>query len=262
GFRAWPKLGLHVLTGLAAVLVGGITLEALDLPVAGRIVLGVAGIAVSLLWIVWAINCYNFMDGINGIAASQAVVAGAAMAVLFTRRGDAAGAVAAAGIAAAAAGFLPWNFPRASVFMGDVGSTTLGFLFAILALRLAVDGSFVAALLPLFPFLFDASLTVLVRMWRGERFFSTPHKLHIYQRLLRLGWTHARVTLLFAALAVVCAIAALRYERLDDAGRLLVLAGITAVHAALAVIVIRRTGEPNGARAAIHPLPTPADRTA
>ncbi|HEU0012478.1 MAG TPA: glycosyltransferase family 4 protein [Longimicrobium sp.] len=280
GFRAWPKLALHVLTGLAAVLVGGITLQALDLPVAGRLALGVAGIAASLVWIVWAINCYNFMDGINGLAAFQAVAAGAAMAVLFARRGDAAGAAAAAGIAGAAAGFLPWNFPRASAFMGDVGSTTLGFLFAVLALRLsspgavahldgvqggAVEGaSFVAAILPLFPFLFDASLTVLVRMWRGEKFFSTPHKLHVYQRLLRLGWTHARVTLLFTALAAACAFAAVSYERLDDSRRLLVLAAITAVHAALAVVVIRRTGEPNGTRAAaaIHPIPSPADRTA
>jgi UDP-N-acetylmuramyl pentapeptide phosphotransferase/UDP-N-acetylglucosamine-1-phosphate transferase len=229
-------------------------LHRLELPFLGALPLGPAGIVVSLVWLVWLLNAYNFMDGVNGMAGVQAVVAGASLAVLLAAWGDPAGAAVAAALAGAAGGFLPWNFPRASIFMGDVGSTTLGFTFALLALRLADAGApFAAALLPLVPLLFDATLTILVRIVRGERFFSTAHKLHLYQRLLRLGWSHARVTLLWGGLAVGSGAAALAYPGRDDGGRALLLAAVLAVHVALAAWIMARTPLPPPDPAVLRP---------
>jgi Fuc2NAc and GlcNAc transferase len=254
GLRQWPKLAVQLLAGGAAVLAGGMAITRLELPLLGAVPLGPAAIVASLVWLVWLLNAYNFMDGVNGIAGTQAVVAGACLSALLAGRGDVHGAVLAAGVAAAAAGFLPWNFPRASIFMGDVGSTTLGFVFALLSLRLAHTGApFVAAVLPLFPFLFDATLTVLVRMVRGERFFSTPHRLHLYQRLLSLGWSHTRVTLLWGVLALAGAAAGLAYAGAGDRVRALLLAALLAVHGALALWVMGRTPLPPPDPAVLRP---------
>jgi Fuc2NAc and GlcNAc transferase len=138
--------------------------------------------------------------------------------------------------------------------MGDVGSTSLGFMFALLSLRVAHAGApFVAAVLPLFPFLFDATLTVLVRMVRGERFVSTPHRLHLYQRLLSLGWSHTRVTLLWGGLALAGAAAGLAYAGAGDRVRALLLGAMLAMHAALALWVNARTPLPPPDPAVLRP---------
>jgi hypothetical protein len=85
-------------------------------------------------------------------------------------------------------------------------------------------------------------------MKRGERFFSTPHKLHLYQRLLRLGWPHARVTSLYAGLALGSAAAALAYPAASDAVRVVLLAAVALPHVVLAVVVMRLTNDPAPAR--------------
>jgi Fuc2NAc and GlcNAc transferase len=185
--------------------------SALDLPPAGPVPLGWAGCALALLWIVGMTNAYNFMDGIDGIAAGQAVVAGVGWAVIGRHAGDPGIAVIGAAIALSGAGFLLHNRPPARIFMGDVGSGFLGFTVAALPLVLAAGGAdtdrdrlpVVAAAL-VWPFLFDATFTFIRRLVRGENVFE-GHRSHLYQRLVITGASHAQVSALYAGWALVSA---------------------------------------------------------
>jgi UDP-N-acetylmuramyl pentapeptide phosphotransferase/UDP-N-acetylglucosamine-1-phosphate transferase len=159
-----------------------------------------AGVVLGLVWLAGYTNAFNFMDGINGLAGFQALITAAGTGLLgglATGEWDAAPVLFAWMVAGAAAGFLPHNFPRARMFMGDVGSAPLGFLLAVLVLWTAHRlGSWL--LLPLLllhtNFVLDTGITLARRVARGEEWFR-PHREHFYQRLLRSGKSHAQVTL-------------------------------------------------------------------
>jgi UDP-N-acetylmuramyl pentapeptide phosphotransferase/UDP-N-acetylglucosamine-1-phosphate transferase len=158
-------------------------------------------------------NVYNFMDGIDGLAASQAIVAGLALAIAGTLVVNPLVAVGGGLLTAASAGFLVYNLPPARLFMGDVGSTFLGFSFAGLTLlgNIGVGGGRLPIELGpvlLAPFLFDSLVTLARRIMRGERWYAA-HRSHYYQRLVSTGLSHGQVTSLYAGLAVVAAGAAL-----------------------------------------------------
>ncbi|HST45269.1 MAG TPA: lipopolysaccharide biosynthesis protein [Luteimonas sp.] len=146
---------------------------------------------VALVAVLVLVNVWNFMDGIDGLAASQAAIAASAYAWL----GEGPGLVAAAAVLAAAAlGFLPLNAPRARIFMGDVGSGTLGYVLAVLFTLSMVESRTAPAhwpvlLLPISAFLIDSSLTLLRRMVKRERWW-TPHVTHAYQRLASHAGRH------------------------------------------------------------------------
>ncbi len=186
----WLRLLVHAFaSGLFALAAASV----FDSPLLG---LG-AFVAAMVLTNVW-----NFMDGINGIAASQAALVAAVLAWVC---GGSWGGLALA-LAAACLGFLPFNFPKARIFMGDVGSGAIGFALAALA---TVAASRLGArswvlLLPLSPFLVDASLTLARRVLRGERWW-TPHTQHAYQAWARRRG-HTRVTLAYAGVAVAASI--------------------------------------------------------
>ena len=166
----------------------------------------------TVFYVVWMINLYNFMDGMDGFAGGMAVFGFGALAVLGWQGGDPAFALAAAGIAAAAAGFLTSNFPPARIFLGDLGSSTLGLLAAALSLWGASAGLFPlwVAWLAFSPFIVDATWTLVRRMLRGERIWEA-HRSHHYQRLVLAGWGHRKTVLRAYALmaaAAACAVAA------------------------------------------------------
>jgi UDP-N-acetylmuramyl pentapeptide phosphotransferase/UDP-N-acetylglucosamine-1-phosphate transferase len=166
----------------------------------------------TVLYVVWMVNLYNFMDGMDGFAGGMALFGFAALAILGWRAGDPAFALTAACIAAAAAGFLTSNFPPARIFLGDVGSSTLGLLAAGLSLWGASAGRFPlwVAGLAFSPFIVDATWTLARRISRGERVWEA-HRTHHYQRLVLAGWGHRKTVLrgyvLMAAVAA-CAVAA------------------------------------------------------
>jgi UDP-N-acetylmuramyl pentapeptide phosphotransferase/UDP-N-acetylglucosamine-1-phosphate transferase len=150
--------------------------------------------AAALLW-VWWINVFNFMDGADGLAGSEAAAIGLGL-LLFAGLGvgrDPQLAWLAAAILGAAIGFLCWNWPPAWIFLGDVGSTTLGYLTGFLLLGVAGSGHWrLALVLPLY-FLADATITLARRLLRGERIWDA-HREHFYQLALRRGLSHAAVT--------------------------------------------------------------------
>lgn len=155
--------------------------------------------AALVLW-VWFANLFNFMDGIDGIAASEAAAIGIGL-VLFAAFGighDPARAVLAAVVAAAALGFLVWNWAPARIFLGDVGSVPVGYLLGYLLLDAAARGFWkLAVILPLY-FLADATITLIRRLVRGEAVWR-PHRQHFYQVAVQNGRSHAAVVLMVIA---------------------------------------------------------------
>lgn len=157
-----------------------------------------AWVPVLVLLAAWSINLHNFMDGIDGLLGAQALYVGAAFAALAWVAGQPALATACAGMAAAATGFLLFNRPPARIFMGDVGSGFLGLLVFMLGTLLCVrvPRMLWPALIVCSGFAVDAGLTLAWRMWRGRRWY-TAHREHLYQWLVRRGWTHARTGRLY-----------------------------------------------------------------
>lgn len=157
--------------------------------------LGFLGPIVTVLGIAWMANLFNFMDGIDGLAAGEALTVGLAAMLLCWRVEDLEPTWLAALIVVAAAGFLPWNWSPARIFLGDVGSVFLGFILASLGVLTSQRGDIPASgwLVLLGVFLLDATITLLRRFARGERWF-VAHRSHAYQRAVQAGFTHARLS--------------------------------------------------------------------
>ncbi|MEK7530224.1 MAG: glycosyltransferase family 4 protein, partial [Patescibacteria group bacterium] len=147
------------------------------------------------LGMVWIINIYNFMDGIDGLAGAEAVIVGIGGGILLAATGAWDLAFVAWCIAFGSAGFLFWNWAPAKIFMGDVGSTLIGYVFAVLAVateRLHVIPGTVWLLL-LGVFVIDATLTTLRRLMRGEAWFNAHHSFG-FQKYIERGYAHHTVT--------------------------------------------------------------------
>ncbi len=159
--------------------------------------------ALAVLALVWLLNLYNFMDGIDGLAATELVFVNALGFMIAVSADDAALGLLSAGLGACALGFLAWNWPPARIFMGDAGSNFIGFSLGVLALLSMSSGSMSVWtwLLLLGVFVSDATVTLLRRVVRGERWFE-GHCCHAYQHAVaRLGG-HRQVTLAVLALNV------------------------------------------------------------
>lgn len=142
---------------------------------------------IALLLIVWLTNLYNFLDGLDGYAAAQGIFVSLGGYWLF-------GNIELLWLASAIGGFLLFNWHKASIFMGDVGSTTLGFLFAVWMIQDAGTSHFSGWLVLLSLFGFDATVT-LIRRWRNGEKLTQAHRKHMYQRLHQSGWSHSKVVL-------------------------------------------------------------------
>jgi Fuc2NAc and GlcNAc transferase len=159
----------------------------------------VAWIVLATIFIVGTANFYNFMDGINGIAAISGIVGFGLLALyLDITDGNSPLKLLALGLATACAGFLPFNFPGAKVFMGDVGSLLLGFLFGGMAVSLAKTLlDFICLASFLFPFYADELTTMAVRIKDRENLLH-PHRRHLYQLLANeKGISHWKISVLY-----------------------------------------------------------------
>ena len=211
---------LGQLASAGLVVAGGLWLRESGLPGAGWAWAPTIGMAVSMLYLVWMVNLYNFMDGMDGFAGGMAVIGFGAFALLGALAGNPTYMATSLIIAAAAAGFLVFNFPPARIFMGDGGSATLGLLAGGLSLWGARDGVFPfwIALLIFSPFTVDATATLLRRLGRGERVWQA-HKSHYYQRLVLSGWGHRKTVLYEYVLMLACGLSALFARQLNTSGQ-------------------------------------------
>jgi UDP-N-acetylmuramyl pentapeptide phosphotransferase/UDP-N-acetylglucosamine-1-phosphate transferase len=200
GLPIAPRLLTHV---FAAVLIVVLLIAWRSDPLGE---FGVMGWLLCAAAIVWSINLHNFMDGANGLLGAQAVFALGAIAWFTQSQSFALGATGGA-VAAATLAFLPYNVPRARLFLGDVGSGALGLLIAALGLLAWREHALglPALLILCSAFVADATCTLLHRMLRGRRWY-TRHREHLYQWLLRSGHSHGAVTAAYAAWNVLLAL--------------------------------------------------------
>lgn len=210
-------IGLRIRTRLAAQIAGSlIFLSAIPIPSFLQYMAGdfaVLWIPLAAFFMVSVVNIYNFMDGSDGLAAlhSLCVLIGWVLFTLSTGSLHTQGLICMPLIFALLA-FLVHNWSPARVFMGDVGSTFLGFTFAALGV-IQVPGilrssNFFTLLLLMMPFLLDASHTLILRLIRGEKWYL-PHNQHLFQRLVRAGYSHPVVAVTYGLITVymgICAI--------------------------------------------------------
>jgi Fuc2NAc and GlcNAc transferase len=170
--------------GLSAISFGGVSVD-----------LGWAGAILALLYIVWLLNLYNFMDGIDGIAGVEAVTVAVPAAALLWMTGDTAMAIVTLTVGAASLGLLVWNWAPAKIFMGDVGSSFLGYTFGALAVvSHATSGvSIYAWSILLGAFIVDATVTLIRRIVTGQKFYKA-HRAHAYQHAVDRYGSHATVS--------------------------------------------------------------------
>jgi glycosyltransferase WbpL len=203
---AW-RLALQTMAAAALVAASG-GLERVPLPPPLDASLGPLAGAAAVLWIVAAVNFYNFLDGIDGLAALQGAITGVGVALAGW---DPFATLLGAALAGGCAAFLFFNWSPARIFLGDVGSLLLGFAFAALPLLAPAPQRpravfFVA--LSLWLFLADAAWTLIRRLARGAR-WDQPHREHLYQRLVRAGSSHPAVAAGIGAGSAVLTAAAL-----------------------------------------------------
>lgn len=156
------------------------------------------------VWILSFVNAFNFMDGINGISALHVIVISTTWVVVGWIEGHGFLRGTALIVGFAGVGFLPFNFPRAQVFLGDVGSYFLGAWIAttaVVALGAGIAPEAIAA--PLVVYLADTSWT-LARRLRTSQVWMAPHRDHVYQRLTSFGWSHTRSALMVATTSALC----------------------------------------------------------
>lgn len=184
-------LGIYFLGGLQKLDLGFMVIENIYI---------LSGLAV--IGIIWAINLFNFIDGIDGYLGSEIVFIAIAISIICLNS-------IVLLLGAVTLGFLIWNWQPAKIFMGDVGSTLLGFNIAILAIYFqnADKSSLVIWLIITSVFWFDATLTLLRRIRNREK-LSQAHKKHAYQRIVQAGFSHQKTTLLAMAINILLGIIA------------------------------------------------------
>ncbi|MFV3382734.1 MraY family glycosyltransferase [Pseudomonas sp. NY15354] len=190
----WRLLGHFMAAAWALYWLGGVPpLTIFGMPVE----LGGLGWGVGLLYLVWMLNLYNFMDGIDGIASVQAVTACLGACLLYWLAGHLSDIWGPLLLALSAAGFLCWNFPPARIFMGDAGSGFLGVVLGGLSLQSASLGGelFWCWLILMGVFIVDATVTLLRRLLRGDKVYEA-HRSHAYQYASRYFGRHLPVTLI------------------------------------------------------------------
>jgi UDP-N-acetylmuramyl pentapeptide phosphotransferase/UDP-N-acetylglucosamine-1-phosphate transferase len=207
--------------GLAAIL--GIAScgywHTVSFPLLGPIHLGLLGLPLTFFWIVGLTNAYNFMDGIDGIAGGQAMVAGLWWSIFGWLCQQPLLLVLGLFLACSSMGFLVHNWPPARIFMGDVGSAFLGYSFAMLPIMANYSlnpdggwaGSFLAGILITWPFLLDTTFTFSRRLYNGEDVFRA-HRSHIYQRLVIAGYSSGLISLLYIGLNIMGGIMAMLWS--------------------------------------------------
>ncbi|MDA8360547.1 MAG: glycosyl transferase [Gammaproteobacteria bacterium] len=236
------RLMAQIMAAMAAVIWGGAHWAGPVLPGVALTLPPAVRDALSVFYLVWCMNLYNFMDGMDGLAGGMAVIGFGALALLAARAGAAAFAMTGGAISMAALGFTVSNYPPARLFMGDAGSVPLGFLVGVMTLTATSDiAPLWAGILIFAPFFADASVTLVRRLVRGEN-PARAHRQHYYQRLVLGGLSPKRVIWYEYALMGSCAASA--WWAVDGPPRVqwAIIAAWTGIYAALATLIDRRQG--------------------
>ncbi len=207
-----PRIRFAVQGMVAAISIYGLGyFKIVTIPMVGELHLGAVGILITFLWIIGLTNAYNFMDGVDGMAGGVALSAGLGWMWLASNMHNAFAFWVALAITASSLGFLGHNWSPAKIFMGDVGSTFLGYSFAVLPLIASDQGgdALLLGTLLMWTIIMDAGVTFIGRLIKRENVFSA-HRSHLYQRLVIAGYKHETISSLYILLTLLAGI--LSYE--------------------------------------------------
>lgn len=236
-----PRVRFIVQGIVAAISLLGLGyFKVVTIPMFGELQLGVFGILITFLWIIGLINAYNFMDGIDGMAGGVALSAGIGWMWLASTTNNAFTSWIALAIAASSLGFLGHNRSPAKIFMGDVGSTFLGYSFAVLPLLSSDQGgdALLLGTLLMWTIIIDAGITFIGRLLRRENVFA-PHRLHLYQRLVRAGYKHETVSLLYILLTLLAGLLSYEWSQGHQIAAPLIFLGLPLIWISLSVYAAR-----------------------
>ncbi len=235
------KLTAQVIVVLL-VLYSGIVLDSISVPIADNVKLGWLSYPISFIWIIVMTNIFNFMDGLDGLAAGVAIIVSTFFCFITYTQGSFFVYIMCYAIIAGTSGFLAYNFPPARVFMGDVGSAFLGFVFAVMAIIAArydhSNTSFMVIPLLLFNFIYDTSFTLVRRLLRGENLMEA-HRTHLYQLFNRLGYTHRTVMLFHCGICILQGLAAVWMVRTPGNPKILVFIPFLVLQVIYSIIIVR-----------------------
>jgi UDP-GlcNAc:undecaprenyl-phosphate/decaprenyl-phosphate GlcNAc-1-phosphate transferase len=238
------KLATQVIA-VIAVLSCGILIDEISLPVFGSVSLGLFAYAISFFWILGLTNAFNFIDGLDGLAAGIAVIVSVFFCVITFSQGSTFVYITCYTVFAGAFGFLVYNFPPARIFMGDVGSAFLGFTFAVLAIIASrydrSHTSFLVMPLLLFNVIYDTFFTFVRRLCRRERVLEA-HRTHLYQLFHRLGYSHRTVSYVHYAMCGLQGVAAVIMVNIPGSQRMLVFVPFVVFQGVYSYIVVTRAG--------------------
>ncbi|MCG8615727.1 MAG: undecaprenyl/decaprenyl-phosphate alpha-N-acetylglucosaminyl 1-phosphate transferase [Desulfobacterales bacterium] len=236
------RLATHTL-GILTVMGFGIVINRIEHPLFDSSLMAIAGYFLTFMWILGLTNAYNFMDGLNGMAGCNAVITAIFLCIISFSQGSNFTYIVCYTIVAGTGGFLIFNYPKGKLFMGDVGSTFLGFTFAVLAIISALyDNSHTSLMvmpLLLFHFIFDTFFTFMRRGLSRENVFMA-HRTHIYQLLNRLGMSHTRVTFIYMVLCIIQGMAAKWMLTIGGPERTMVFLPFALTYFGLAMVVVKK----------------------
>lgn len=228
----------------AAVVGSGLYVAELNVPVVGAVQLGWLGIGGTLFWILFVTNAMNFIDGLNGLAGGVTLVACGFLAALGAAQGAWFVYFAAMMLAAGLVGFLPFNFPRARIFMGDVGSQFCGFMLAVLGVAAArfdrVELSFLVVPMLLSGVLWDVAFTLVRRVVAGEN-LARAHRGHLYQIAHRAGVDARAIAMVHWGFAGLGGVVAFGFVGVPGGWKLVILVPLLAVQLGWTMYVVRRS---------------------
>lgn len=210
------RLLLQILLATVFVL-NGLALESLVLPGLEISLAPLIGIPITIFFVVWIINLYNFMDGMDGFSGGMAVFGFGTFAILAFMKGDIGFALINLIIVAATLGFLAFNLPPSRIFLGDVGSTLLGMFVALFLLWADSNKIFPIwiGVIVFLPFILDSTVTLGKRVLLGEKFWH-PHCTHYYQRLVLSGLGHKKTLVFEYSWMMICSIVSIVLFRTDN----------------------------------------------
>lgn len=190
---------VYCLGGFSSISIGLIELQ-----------LGWIGSVIAVVGTVWMINLYNFMDGLDGLAGTEAVSVAFICGAILLWQGYTDLSIVCFCLVASILGFLYWNWPPAKIFMGDIGSGFLGFIFAVLAMWSENSGAIpiIIWIMLLGVFVIDATVTLIKRIYRRER-LSEAHRSHVYQLAVQAGYSHKQITLTVLLINIILGIIAI-----------------------------------------------------
>ncbi len=240
GRSAIEKLLVQLLAA-SVVVSSGLLIE---LPFGGRWL----SYLITMLWIVGMTNATNFMDGLDGLVSGIFSLALVFFCMILSSVGHYDLYLFGLALIAGLMGFLIYNFPPAKIFMGDVGSCLLGFVYAVMVVIMLDENQspwiMLACVLAVFNLLFDVGFTVIRRLFQGENIMQA-HRSHLFQIMNRLGYNHLTVSLCYLGVTFLQGLLAMWVLRSQTSSVWLVIIGLLFAHLCYAALVLRASKRKN-----------------